>query len=223
MSHINEALKKAQKARDTRLRRYSGMLERNIKRKTSFKRKAVFVCILMLFLILLALTSYSMLDLYILKKPLPIKEGGPSKTEMQVSKKDAQVLYENAFKLFKDGHIKDAQKTYEKLLALDPGHVDALNDLGVLYLREGAYQEAKLHLEKAILLRPSYVEPYYNLACLHAMNGDLKQGIVYLNKSLSLDITVRDWALKDTDLSNLKNTPAFKEMMAMKPVQAETR
>ncbi|MBU1903219.1 MAG: tetratricopeptide repeat protein, partial [Proteobacteria bacterium] len=99
----------------------------------------------------------------------------------------------------------------EMALRADPGYIVVLNNLGVLFISEKNYPAAKRNLEKAIRLKPGYVDPYYNLACLFALTGQLEEGVRYLKKAISIHPPVKEWALKDTDLSNLRNLPEFKE------------
>ena len=96
---------------------------------------------------------------------------------------------------------------------LDPGHVYALNNLGVIYIQEGNYSEAKKSLEDAIQQKPEYVDPYYNLACLYALKGEVMKSLAQLKKAVSLDESVSEWARRDRDLQNLRGVPGFEEIM----------
>ena len=214
MSTINEALKKAQKERDARHIQYSGVLEGSRKEKRAFGGKAFRCFLLLLVLILLVFTSYSWLDLSVGKIVSTTGLKGPASIKLQDRGPDTKDLYYKARHLYKNRRFKDAKKLYEEVLGLDPGYVDALNNVGVIYIRDKDYMAARRSLEKAIRLNPVYVEPYYNLACLHAIKGEVRQGLVYLKKAISLDHAVRDWAQNDTDLVNLRALPEFKEIMA---------
>jgi len=130
--------------------------------------------------------------------------------------RDAKAFYDRARHLFKSSRSQEAKKVYQEALGIDPGHVDTLNNLGVLFLNDKDYLAAQISFEKAIRLKPGYVDPYYNLACLHAIKGETRQGIEYLEKAISLDNSVRDWAQKDTDLENLRVLPEFMEIMTRK-------
>ncbi len=109
--------------------------------------------------------------------------------------------------------MEEARRLYEESLRLDPGYVDALNNLGVIFIGKRDYVAARRSLEKAVRLKPRYAEPFYNLACLNAIRGDIKLALAQLKKAVSLDPTVRDWARKDTDLESLRHLPEFRELM----------
>lgn len=124
-----------------------------------------------------------------------------------------EAIYERARRFHKEGRLEEAKRLYEETLRLDPGHVDSLNNLGVIFIRKRDYLSAQRNLEKAVRLKPRYAEPYYNLACLNAITGDAKKAMAYLQKAASLDPTVRDWAQRDADLETLRQLPEFKELI----------
>lgn len=126
---------------------------------------------------------------------------------------DAQTLYERAERFRQQGRLKDAKRFYEETLKLDPRHVDALNNLGVVYLQDKDYSAAQRQFEAIIRIEPDDADPYYNLACLHAVKGEQRQGLAYLKKAISLNPLVRTWARTDSDLDNLRSTPDFKEII----------
>ena len=212
MSYINEALKKAQKDKDTGYIKYRGVLAASGKGKGTFGNKAVYCSLLILLLILLVFISYSWLDFSSERTP----EITDYKAQQQVSQHanpiDAKTLYDDAGDLYKIGRLHDAKRLYQEALGLDPGYIDALNNVGVIYIHEKDYLSAKRCFEKAIRLKPEYVEPYYNLACLYAIKDEINQGLVYLKKAVSLDQSVRDWARNDTDLQGLRVLSEFEEI-----------
>jgi tetratricopeptide (TPR) repeat protein len=123
-------------------------------------------------------------------------------------------LYDKASNLFKLGRFQEAKKLYEAVVGLDPGYVDALNNLGIIYIRDGNFDAAKENLEKAVRLNPTHVESYYNMACLYAIKGQIDQGFEYLKKAVSLDNNVREWARNDSDLQGLKALDEFNQLLS---------
>jgi tetratricopeptide (TPR) repeat protein len=130
--------------------------------------------------------------------------------------RNAQTLYERAERLRKQGRLKDAKQFYEEALKLDSRHVDALNNLGVVYLHEEDYSAAQRKFEAITRIEPNDADPYYNLACLHAIKGEKRQGLAYLKKAISLNPLVRTWARTDRDLDNLRSTPEFEQIIRTK-------
>jgi tetratricopeptide (TPR) repeat protein len=134
----------------------------------------------------------------------------PSKADRT---RDAQTLYEKAELFRKQGRLEDAKRFYEEALELDSRHVDALNNLGVVYLHEKDYSAAQRRFEAITRIDPDDADSYYNLACLHAVKGEKAQGLAYLKKAISLNPLVRTWARTDRDLDNLRSTPEFEEII----------
>jgi tetratricopeptide (TPR) repeat protein len=257
MSHINEALRKAQKDRDARSLEYTGILSSRKEEKRTFWRRALLWSSLLLIFILLAFTSYSWWDsrgkkslapadkkalatrpqagrVATVKPSLPkspvkaktsqpktagLAKASPQETAVsargshQNAARRAKAFYEKAMRFHKRGRLQDAKRFYQEALRLDPSYVDALNNLGVLYIRDKDYTAARRSFEKAIQLQPGYVDAYYNLACLYAIEGDARQSLDHLKKAASLDRAAKDWARKDTDLENLRGVPEFEEIV----------
>ena len=111
------------------------------------------------------------------------------------------------------GSIAEAKELYLRILELDPGFTDALNNLGVICIHEKEYLSARKYFEKAVVLKPRYPILYYNLACLLSIGGETEESMMYLKKAISLDQSVAEWARKDTDLESLRRVHEFKEII----------
>ncbi|MGD2125826.1 MAG: tetratricopeptide repeat protein [Desulfobacteraceae bacterium] len=215
MSHINEALKKAQKQRDARSLTYGGIATALRKEGAPLGKRVFLGALSVIGLVLLALISFSWLDL----SPTQIQtvsENEPPKPAPATrpkAVKDAQAFYDKAKHLHRIGRLEKARMLYQETLRTDPGHVDALNNLGVLYLHNKDFRAAQANFEKAIRLRPRSVDPYYNLACLYSLKGELGQGLAHLEKAVSLDGMAKEWARKDRDLGNLRKMPEFEAIV----------
>jgi tetratricopeptide (TPR) repeat protein len=122
-------------------------------------------------------------------------------------------IYDKARAFHKIGRFRDAKRLYQQVLDADPGSVDALNNIGVIYLHEKDYNAAQTSFEQAIRLEPENVDPHYNLACVYSLKGDIEQGISYLKKACSLNAAAKNWAATDNDLENLRGTPEFENII----------
>ena len=210
MSYIIEALKKAQKEKDSLSRERMDIPGSG--KNHPLRRRIILSALLFCLVILLVFTFYSWLDHFdektefasIKRNPEPVK-----KPEKDIGRED---LYRKAGLLYKNRRYKEAKNLYEAVLGLDPGHVNTLNNLGVIYIRDKDYTGAEEKLKKAILLQPSYSEPYYNLACLYSITGDANRSLLYLNKAADLNREAVNWAREDSDLKNLWELPEFREM-----------
>ena len=219
MSYIHEALKKAQVERDLGKGSYGGIPVPR-RKESFFTAKRTVISAAVLLLVLLAFVGYSWLGRSFLSEPIEsggrkTADRGPSsaKPRAEESRGNVTESYQKARAFHRDGRLNDAGMWYEKVIAMDPGHVQALNNRGVLHLHHKDYPAARKCFEKAIRLKPDYVDPYYNLACVSVAQGQSEQGLRYLKKAVSMDSAVRAWAKKDPDLDVLRGDPGFKTIM----------
>ncbi|UCH08274.1 MAG: tetratricopeptide repeat protein [Deltaproteobacteria bacterium] len=211
MSYIHEALRKAQKEKDSRRPDHHRPFSGTAKKRGVFSGRSRWL--VALGVILLAFTLYSWLDF---RSDETVQAPENAKAEVGPGPEDsskANEFYERGRLFHRIGRLGDARGFYEKALMLDPGSVRALNDLGVLHMQGRNYLEAQKNLEHAIQLKPDYVDAYYNLACLHALKGEKTESLTHLKKAVSLDAAVRQWAQEDRDLQTLKGEPEFQEII----------
>ena len=211
MSYINQALKKAQTERDDRYEKYGGIISSRSKRSGRAK-KLILLIVVSLVILFLAFVSYSWLDFkgpQVETNTVP-KPKAPVQLPAHEKTANAEELYQRGREHHKSGRLNKARTWYQKALIADPGFVVALNNLGVLLIKDENYPAARGRFEKAIRLKPGYVDPYYNLACLFALTDQPEQALRYLKRAVSIDPQVKEWAKKDTDLENLHNLAGFK-------------
>jgi tetratricopeptide (TPR) repeat protein len=125
---------------------------------------------------------------------------------------DAAELYGAAIKAQRDGRWGDAEIFYKHVLSIQPKHIRALNNLGVIHMREKRYAQAVELFVKAIAAKDDYVDPYYNLACLYSQQKNVQTSLGYLEQAVSIDGAARKWAIADADFSNLHALPEFKKI-----------
>jgi tetratricopeptide (TPR) repeat protein len=216
MSYIHEALKKAQKHRDAHYAEYNRILSGRGKTRRAFVGgKLWWACLSFFIIIFIAFVSYSWLDFRTVQNPATPELSHEKRVEIPKAGNvsNAEELCERGGVFYKAGRLKDARRLYEETLSIAPDYVEALNNLGVIYIHDKDYPAARSSFEKAIRLRPGYVDPYYNLACLYAIKGEVSEGLAYLEKAVSLDKSVRGWARNDADLEAIRGTPEFEEIM----------
>ena len=229
MSYIHEALKKAQVERDLGKESYGGITTPQRKKRLFIHKKAILWAIFG-FMFLLAFAAYSWWDSKDKRRdaaPTHDRRANPSRSASagkpvptppvsdlrSKNRENARNLYKKARALHREGRLPEAGAGYKKVIAMDPGHVQALNNLGVLHLHEKNYPAAERCFVKANRLKPDYVDPCYNLACVFAAAGQPDRGLLYLRKAIAMDPGVREWARKDSDLDPLRSLSLFQEMV----------
>jgi len=78
---------------------------------------------------------------------------GPDPSKTGVSPKIAG-LVRGVKKNFQQGNYRAAEKQYQQILAEDPNNLDALSNLGVVYVRTGNLRSAESALKKAVGIAP---------------------------------------------------------------------
>jgi tetratricopeptide (TPR) repeat protein len=133
--------------------------------------------------------------------------------ERAPASREAEVLYQEALAAQRKGDLNGAEALYRKVLLLTPGHVQAMNNLGVLYLGQKKRDRAISMFSRAIVLRKDYVDPYYNMACLYAQANEIDESLWYLKVAVAINGDVKKWVEKDADMKNVAESPAFKKIM----------
>jgi tetratricopeptide (TPR) repeat protein len=233
MSYINDALRKAQKERDGRYERFSGIITPGLSEpgQPQKRRLAGAKAIGLFFLVAAGL----LLALYALYQPSssgkgikpPIVAENPADFSVKIPQEasvtvqggtvshaaPAEVRYKEALVAQRRGDHKRAEALYREVLSLDPDHVRALNNLGVLYMGEQKEEQAIVLFGKAIVLKRDYVDPYYNLACLYARKNKIDESLWYLKVAMTISNDVKNWVLEDVDLKSIVASSAFKKIM----------
>jgi tetratricopeptide (TPR) repeat protein len=233
MSYINDALRKAQKERDRRYERFSGIIApgpyepgQSKKRRLAVVTAVVLFCLIPAGLLLTLYVRYQPSSLGKGIQPPAVSENPaafPLATPQEASatvqggtipgEAPAAVRYKEALFAQRNGDRKRAEALYRQTLALDPGHIRALNNLGVLYMMEKKGEQAIALFSKAIVLKKDYVDPYYNLACLYARKNEIAESLWYLKVAMSINDDVKNWVVRDADMKSIVASPAFKKIM----------
>jgi tetratricopeptide (TPR) repeat protein len=215
MSYIHEALKKAQKERDALSVKYSAIMAALPKRENPLSGKMVWAPLFLLALVFLVFVVYSQVN--VLSSPVaPKPDAEPRKPAPQapgVQERSAKEVYDEARRFHHMGRLEEAARLYAETLRSDPGHVEALNNLGVICLQRKDLASAQENFLKAIRLRPQSADPHYNLACLYAIKGELGLGMAHLKKAAAIEGSAKVWARQDRDLENLRRLPEFEVFM----------
>ncbi len=232
MSTIHKALKKAQREKDHQFQEYEGVLSGGEKRTGRRSKALLWIIPALVITGFLSFTAVSWFDSEDAEKQPPLAAvqqkkkpeqapavkknvAKPAKKKMTeaIDKGKIKTLLVEAKEFQKTGRFENARQTYQEILNKNPGHTEAMNNLGVLYMHEKNYSAAKIQFNKTIHLQPEAVDPHYNLACVYALTGLLEQSMDHLKKAYTLNPDVIKWAQQDSDLSDLKRIPEFESLL----------
>jgi len=108
----------------------------------------------------------------------------PSKTDVPPK---IQGLARAAGKNFQQGNYRAAGKQYQQILAEDPNNLDALSNLGVVYVRSGNLRSAESTLEKAVAIAPDNDFLLTTLGVVQYRQSKFDEAIVQLTKAIAIN------------------------------------
>ena len=226
MSYINDALRKAQKDKDNRYGGFGGVIAPSSEGPNRARKRRVLVGTLAALVILVS--AALLFAVYGLRQPsarpkgappppaIAAEEPAPKAAERAVqppAASEADLRYQEALIAQRAGDLPRAEALYEKVLALDSGHVRTLNNLGVIYMGQKKRGKAIAVFGRAVVLKKDYVDPYYNLACLYAQTNEIDESLWYLKVAAAIDGGVINWVKRDADMKNVAASPEFKKIM----------
>ena len=74
-------------------------------------------------------------------------------------------------------NLQVAENLYKETLKINPNHVDARNNLGIIFQALGEFQKARSCYEKAIQIQPEAYASYYNLGLVFKELGELQKAL----------------------------------------------
>lgn len=96
-------------------------------------------------------------------------------------------LLEEADELVKKDNLKEAEKKYLEVIALDYKNTSSYEGLGEIYLKRREYKEAKETFEFVLKLDPNRPDIYFDLSEAFVSLGDGEKAIENLNKALEFE------------------------------------
>lgn len=83
--------------------------------------------------------------------------------------------------------MQAAAEAYRRALDLNPGHVDALNRLGMIAYEQGKLEEATDYFHRAVRLHPRHAVSHFNLGSVLEEIGELELSRRQLRMAVQLD------------------------------------
>lgn len=113
----------------------------------------------------------------------------PAEPKVVISSVDYEKInatYNEALKETEKGNMKSAKRLYQAILAEQPNHIEALNNLGVIAMREGNSDEALFYFNKVLQYKKDYGKAYNNIGLLMMKEGTKGLAEEYFRKSIEL-------------------------------------
>ncbi len=100
--------------------------------------------------------------------------------------KVAALHYNIANAYISTGKASEAQKHYERALALEPAYAEAANNLGYVLLKQNEPEKAAAYFNKALKINPNYAEAHNNLGLVLKDLGKMEEALASFEKALTL-------------------------------------
>jgi Flp pilus assembly protein TadD len=107
-----------------------------------------------------------------------------SKTDLPPKVRD---LVRAAGKNFQQGNYRAAGQQYQRILAEDPNNLEAISNLGVVYVRSGDLPSAESTLEKAVTIDPDNDFLLTTLGIVQYRQSKFDEAIVQLTKAIAIN------------------------------------
>jgi 2-polyprenyl-3-methyl-5-hydroxy-6-metoxy-1,4-benzoquinol methylase len=121
--------------------------------------------------------------------------------------------------LQRQGKLDQAISLYKRLLTLHPGHADACNNLGLIYLAQGKLKEARAQLAEVLVRRPQLLFDFASVgAMLEAVNPTLAQGMQRAAAAWPRRLPARD-LLRPSGLRAVAADPLLTEVLTSTTVR----
>jgi len=100
-----------------------------------------------------------------------------------------QRFYDEALRHHAEGHLREAELGYRKILSMAPNHADSLHLLGLVAHQTGHRSEAEALIRKAIALKSNCADYHSNLGNVLQVQGRLEEAAACYRKALAFQPT----------------------------------
>jgi tetratricopeptide (TPR) repeat protein len=107
---------------------------------------------------------------------------------------DVAQSYHAGLWAYEEDRFDDAVHAFQRVIHLDPSHVDAHNYLGSVFYLQGRNEDALASLNRAVALDPAHSESHLNLGLVYKEMGQKEQAIQMFKRYLALSPVNNDTA-----------------------------
>ncbi len=199
MSIVNEALKKAAKAKDKKAGHQVSRQEPWVLTLTTlqWKKPILYVEITAVVLVI------GLVGWWALQKGSPSQQGLalsqgkihapisspaslPKSTNLQSSSSKIFDHHQKGLAYYHEKKFKEAEEEFLAILSLDPNHAVAHNNLGLTYYAQGRGQEAALEYLSALKIEPNFAEAMNNLGLLYDQQGRAEEAMSLYDRAVKI-------------------------------------
>jgi tetratricopeptide (TPR) repeat protein len=114
---------------------------------------------------------------------------------------------------FSIGDQRQAEQQYNKALQLNPKFVPAINNLALITAANKEYDKALTIFSDVLNYYPDDAGTHYNIACMYSRLNRVDESIDWLKKAIDKGYANWESIKSDSDLENIRDTDAYKELV----------
>jgi tetratricopeptide (TPR) repeat protein len=99
---------------------------------------------------------------------------------------DINKAMQAALECLRTGNVDQAEKTYEEIVSIQPGNINALHFLGIAYYRNKKYAPAIMCMKRVLQLQPDYADAHNNLGIILKDMGHYDEAMSCFRKAVAL-------------------------------------
>jgi len=103
------------------------------------------------------------------------------------SEEDVDLLFEKGLESYRDGKLEVALSYFDKVLEIEPNHLNATNNKGVLLKVLGKADEALSYFDKVLEIEPNDVDALSNKGSILGSLLKLDEAMIYLDRALEIE------------------------------------
>jgi len=103
------------------------------------------------------------------------------------SEEDADLLFEKGIESYRNGNLDEAISFFDRVLEIEPDHLDALTNKGGLLSTFGKHKEAISYFDRVLEIEPNRVGTLVNKASALGSLGEFDEAFFYLDRALEIE------------------------------------
>jgi tetratricopeptide (TPR) repeat protein len=134
--------------------------------------------------------------------------------KMVLARPDDPILYAELGDCYwRLGEVDQAVYHYQKSLSVQPGFLQAMHGLVLIYMNKEDYDKSieLLHIMREI--NPNNPDVYYNIACAYAKKNMKEESVSWLKQAIHKGFKRIDLIRNDSDLAAVRNTEYVKNLV----------
>ena len=103
------------------------------------------------------------------------------------AQEDVDLLFQKGKESYMAGNPEEAISYFEKVLQIEPNHVDALNNIGAILITLDKHEEAFPFFDQVLAIEPNHLNALSNKGSALGYLGEFDDAMLYLDRALEIE------------------------------------